>query len=111
MIIIQGLTALGSQGAVWGTESEDLDATLVRWEEGRGVTAHIGKEVDVVMVVLAGTGIVRVDSESQGAAAGTVIVIPKGSEREVRAGQGGLTYVNVHKRKRKMLPNMVRPGR
>lgn len=109
MIWADAFSAAESQGALWGTESEDLDATIVHWDEGLGVAAHVNSEVDVAMVVLAGAGKVRVEDESLAVSVGSVVVIPKGSEREVTAGEAGLTYVNVHKRKRKMMPNMVRP--
>ncbi len=36
-----------------------------------------------------------------------VIVIPKGTEREVRS-ESGLVYLNVHRRKRKLMPTMRR---
>ena len=53
------------QGALWGAETEDLNATLVRWEAGKGVAAHTNDEVDVVMTVLEGSGVVRIDDDEQ----------------------------------------------
>lgn len=97
------------QGALWGTETEDLNATVVSWPEGTGVAAHTNDLVDVVMIVLAGQGTVRVGDDTEALAPGTVVSIPKRFEREIWATAGTLTYVNVHKRKPKMQPNMVRP--
>lgn len=95
------------QGALWGAETEDLNATLVRWEAGKGVAAHTNDEVDVVMTVLEGSGVVRIDDDEQPVEPGMVIVIPKGTEREVRATTS-LVYLNVHRRKRKLMPTMRR---
>ena len=97
-------------GALWGTESEDLNATVVSWPGGGGVDAHVNDLVDVVMIVLTGSGRLRVDAEEIGLEVGQVVVIPKAASREIRAGQNGVTYVNVHKRKPKLMPDMVRPA-
>ncbi len=96
-------------GALWGTESEDLNATVVSWPGGGGVDAHVNDLVDVVMVVLMGSGRVLVDWAEVGLEVGQVVVVPKSARREIRAGNDGVTYVNIHKRKPKLMPNMVRP--
>lgn len=93
--------------AGWSTETEDLDATLVSWASGGGVQAHVNDEVDVVMTVLTGAGWVRVGSERLTVEPGTVVIIPKTMEREILAADGGLIYLNVHKRRRGLMP---RPG-
>lgn len=110
MDIVDTPTLTGSNGAIWGTETDDLDATLVRWGAGGGVDAHVSDEVDVVMVVLAGAGMIIVDETSAALQVGSVIVVPKGSMRQIVAGDDGLTYLNVHKRKRRLMPNMKRPS-
>lgn len=100
----------GSQGAIWGTETEDLDATLVRWNPGSGVASHTNSEVDVIMVVLEGQATVIVDGQAQELGVGTSVVIPKNVPRQVTAGSETLTYLNIHKRRRAMMPNMIRPA-
>ncbi len=99
----------GSQGAIWGTETEDLDATLVRWNPGSGVASHTNSEVDVIMVLLEGQATVIVGAETEHLGAGASLVIPKGVARQVTAGTETLTYLNIHKRRRAMMPNMARP--
>lgn len=99
----------GTGGAIWGTETEDLDATVVRWDTGLGVASHINDEVDVIMTVLLGTGSVTVDGETSLLGPGQIVVIPKGAAREIKAYSDGITYLNVHKRRKRMLPNMTRP--
>ncbi len=99
----------GANGALWGTETEDLDATVVRWEESKGVETHTNNEVDVIMVVVSGSGQAVVDGEAQALEPGAVIVIPKGVGRSITATQGALTYLNVHKRRRRLMPMMARP--
>jgi quercetin dioxygenase-like cupin family protein len=96
-----------SRGALWGTESEDLDATLVAWPEGQGVARHTNDEVDVLMVVLEGTASVTVGEIVHSLATGGFLLIPKGSERLVKAVDGRLVYLNVHKRRKKMAPSSL----
>ncbi len=99
----------GAGGAIWGTETEDLDATVVRWNPGLGVAPHTNDEVDVIMTVLLGSGLVTVDGETSSLELGHVLVIPKATSREIKSGSEGITYLNVHKRRKRMLPNMTRP--
>lgn len=96
-------------GPIWGAETDDLDATMINWQAGRSVAAHVNSEVDVVVTILEGTGILRIDSEIFEVSAGNVFVIGKGKEREITAGESGLRYLNVHKRRRGLMPTGVRP--
>lgn len=96
-----------SSGALWGTESEDLDATLVAWPEGQGVAGHTNDEVDVLMVVLEGSASVTVGEVAHSLAQGGFLLIPKGTERRVEATSGRLVYLNVHKRRKKMAPSSL----
>ncbi len=96
-------------GPIWGIETEDLDATMINWQAGRSVAAHVNSEVDVVVTVLEGTGILRIDSEIFEVSGGDVFVIAKGKEREITAGDTGLRYLNVHKRRRRLMPTGERP--
>lgn len=95
---IDGIDKVSGNGAQWGAASDDLNATLVHWEKGKGVAPHTNTEVDVVMVTLSGEGEVVVDGSVTMVRQGTVLVIPKGAEREVRA-TSDLVYVNVHRRR------------
>ncbi len=109
MIAVEALSMDGADGALWGTETEDLNATLVRWTDGSGVGNHQNDEVDVIMVVIGGEGEITVDGQSTTLCVGSIVVLPKGCHRSIHASQGELTYVNIHKRRRGLMPNMVRP--
>ena len=108
MIQINVTKISGSNGAIWGTESDDLNATLVRWDAGKGVDAHVNSAVDVVMTVDSGDGSITVDDELFQISSGSELVIPKGALREITAGNDGITYLNVHQRRPKLMPNMAR---
>ena len=55
------LTGLDGDGPLWGIASADLNATLLAWPAGHQVAEHVNAEVDVLVVVVAGTGTASVD--------------------------------------------------
>lgn len=96
------LAQRGGTGPIWATESDDLDCTFVAWGNGQGVVEHVNTEVDVVMVVLSGNGSVLLDGRSVDFSPGTVLMIPKEVSRAIHAGEGGVAYLNVHKRRKRL---------
>jgi len=86
-------------GPIWGTESEELNATILEWRAGEGPPEHVNGERDVALIVLAGGGELLLDDAKQPLAAGEVTVIPKGTRRRVVAGADGIRYATVHRRR------------
>jgi len=93
-----------ASGPAWGHECEDLDLTLLKWFADEGVAEHVNEEVDVVMVVLSGEGVVTIGGLPEHARSGSAFVIPKGVPRAIRATSKELIYLNVHKRRRRLMP-------
>jgi quercetin dioxygenase-like cupin family protein len=86
-------------GPVWGVESEELNATLLAWPEGRGAEEHVNAERDVLVVGVAGSGTIALDGEEHPLGAGTAVLVAKGVARRVEAGPAGLRYLTVHRRR------------
>ena len=86
-------------GPEWGTETEDLNATVLRWEAGAGPPEHVNAERDVVLVVLEGTVTLELDGETRRLRPGEVAVVEKGCRRRLTAGPDGVRYVTVHRRR------------
>jgi quercetin dioxygenase-like cupin family protein/iron-sulfur cluster repair protein YtfE (RIC family) len=84
---------------VWGTESEDLNATLLRWGPGSGPPEHVNEERDVLVAVLEGTALVTVDGKERRLDQGEAIVIDKGRALRIEAGPEGVRYLSVHRRR------------
>jgi quercetin dioxygenase-like cupin family protein len=104
--------AAGGSGALLGRESEDLDLNLVRFAAGGGVGAHVNREVDVVIVALAGSGIIRVGGQELRLNAGNAIIIPKNTERAIQSTeQGEFAYLTVHRRRARLMPDPARAAR
>ncbi|MFD4589273.1 hypothetical protein [Streptomyces rubiginosohelvolus] len=102
---IAGLLAAAApdeRGALWhlAEPGRELDANLVRLPPGAEVGEHQEDVLDVLLVVLAGAGSVRAgDGQVLDLAAGAVLWLPRTSRRALTAGQDGLTYLTVHRRR------------
>ena len=105
------LSQHGLTGPIWGTETEDLDCTVLQWPVGHEIARHVNEEVDVVMTVLQGTGQLEVDDAKTLLKPGLVVVIPKGTARRIKAETEPLVYLNVHKRRKRLMPTGSRPPR
>jgi quercetin dioxygenase-like cupin family protein len=87
-------------GVHWSlADSGDLNVNLVRLGPGRMMAEHANHELDVVLVVLAGTGRLVVDDIDWPLAAAVVALIPKGTTRAFHAGAEGMAYLTVHRRR------------
>ena len=105
--LIDALAGTGP-GPVFGREVEDLDITLLAWPAGHQIASHVNAEVDVVTVVLAGTGIAVVGGIEHHLSQGSVLIIPKGIERSIASGSDDFRYLNVHKRRKRLMPSLRR---
>ncbi|HEU5429847.1 MAG TPA: hypothetical protein VFU74_23400 [Actinocrinis sp.] len=87
------------RGALWRlTESgRQLDANLVRLPPGATVEAHTERDVDVLLLPIAGHGTLHADDGAIALATHTLTWLPRGSRRSITAGSGGLAYLTVHR--------------
>jgi len=86
-------------GPLWGLASTDLNATLLVWPPGGGVDEHVNAELDVLVVVLGGHGSAIIDGATHELAPGSAILIPRATRRAITAGETGLRYLSVHRRR------------
>jgi quercetin dioxygenase-like cupin family protein len=86
-------------GPVWGTASEELNATVLEWRAGEGPAAHVNAERDVLVVVLAGSVTLGTDEGAQELSAGEAKIIAKGERRQLTAGPRGTRYLSAHRRR------------
>lgn|GEM_PF-5817279 len=89
----------GADGAVWSLpRGGDLNANLIHLGRGGTVGAHVNDEVDVLLVGIEGAGWVTIDSTRHELRAGTMIAVPKGTERGIEAGTTtDVSYLTVHR--------------
>lgn len=95
-------------GAVWSLGSADLNLNLIHLGPGQQVEAHVNAEVDVILVGVAGAGVVALgdgaDEREERLALGLLCVIPKGVRRAIRADGGDLAYLTCHRRRAGLMP-------
>ena len=91
-------------GVAWGYQGDDLNANLVVFHGREGVATHVNHEVDVLVVGIAGTGIIEVDGERDTLSAGQALIIPKGAARSLAATGQSFAYLTCHRRRASLLP-------
>ncbi|WP_407706329.1 hypothetical protein [Streptomyces scopuliridis] len=100
---VRELTALlpAPAGALWklAEGGRQLDANLVHLPPHQGVEAHAETELDVLLLVVAGTGVLGTAEGTEPLAGGTLIWLPRGSVRGITAHAEGLSYLTVHRRR------------
>jgi len=98
-----------SGGALWklAEPGRQLDANIVYLPARQRVDAHAEPDLDVLLLVLAGDGTLGTVGDALHLASGTAAWLPHGSSRSLAAGDDGLSYLTVHRRR----PGMqIRPS-
>lgn len=88
-------------GSVWRLEPAErgLDANVIVLPPGDEIRAHDGPALDVLIVVLAGSGTLETETDAVRLKPGGLIWLPARSRRRFVAGADGLRYFSVHQRK------------
>src|SRR5690606_6811227 len=88
-------------GAIWrlGVAERDLDANVIALAPGGSIAAHAGGDLDVLVHVIAGSGRILTERDAVPVAAGSLVWLPRRSERGFEAGADGLRYLTVHRHK------------
>ena len=111
VVDLDGLDRRGPDGVVWSLpHGGDLDANLVKLRPGAKIAPHDNDEVDVLIVVVAGSGVAVIDGAEHVLRAGRLLLVRKGTRRSLAAAPGEeLVYLTVH-RARAGLRISPRPG-
>ncbi len=72
-----------------------LDANVVRLPPHRSIAPHMEPDLDVLVLVVSGSGVMGDERVSEG----KLLWLPHGSTRSITAGEDGLTYLTVHRRR------------
>ncbi|MDQ1014263.1 hypothetical protein [Streptomyces afghaniensis] len=82
------------------TESgRQLDANLVHLPAHQCVETHAEPDLDVLLLVVAGHGILGTSDRTEPLTGGALFWLPRGSTRRLTAGADGLSYLTVHRRR------------
>lgn len=88
-------------GAMWklAEPARQLDANLIRLPPRQRVDTHTEPDLDVLLLVVSGDGILGSADGPQPLAEGILLWLPRGSTRSLTAGEAGLSYLTVHPRR------------
>ncbi|OEJ28472.1 hypothetical protein AS594_32300 [Streptomyces agglomeratus] len=91
----------GAAGALWRLTGAQrgLDANLVRLGPGGVIAEHTEPTLDVLMIVVQGSGRVTTGEETRPLTLHSAAWLAKGSRRSLTAGPDGMTYLTVHTRR------------
>jgi quercetin dioxygenase-like cupin family protein len=97
-------------GVLWklAEPGRQLDANLIRLPAGERIGTHAEPDLDVLVLVVAGGGVMDTPDGAVRLAEGVLLWLPHGSTRGITAGPEGLAYVTVHRRRPGM--QIRRPG-
>ncbi|MEU6546205.1 hypothetical protein [Streptomyces sp. NPDC046859] len=93
--------APASAGVLWrlAEPGRQMDANVVHLPPGRRVDTHVEPDLDVLLLVVGGEGTVTGPGGDQHLATGALLWLPRGCRRALAAGEPGLSYVTVHRRR------------
>lgn len=88
-------------GSVWqlDPETRDLDANIIVLQPDDEIGMHTGPELDVLILMLEGSGELETELTTIPVQQGAVLWLPKKAQRRFVAGADGLKYFTVHQRK------------
>lgn len=88
-------------GALWrlAEPGRQLDANVVHLPSCAHVATHAEPDLDVLLLVLAGSGVLGTADGERHLAAGGLLWLPHGASRSITAGPDGLRYLTVHRRR------------
>jgi quercetin dioxygenase-like cupin family protein len=88
-------------GAVWrlSEPGRQIDANVVRIPPGQRVETHVEPDLDVLVLVVAGDGALVTPEGPHPLGEGGLAWLPHGSARGLEAGERGMSYLTVHRRR------------
>lgn len=88
-------------GAIWRLpiSNRDLDSNVIALPPGHTIDSHTGPELDVLVHVLAGYGVLTTELTDIALEPGGLLWLPRRSRRKFTAGPEGLRYLTVHQRR------------
>jgi uncharacterized protein (DUF2249 family) len=103
---------LDAAGAVWRLQmrQRDLDSNIISLQPGTSIGAHAGPDLDVLLLVLDGTGQLTTELGPLKLQPGALAWLPRRSRREFTAGPDGMRYLTVHQRRQSLVIGTAAPS-
>ncbi len=101
-VLVNALTLKASgNGPAWSVKvpERDLDVNVVVLEPNARIDKHVGPDLDVLVYVMAGSGVIAADDGDHTVETGSVVWLPRRSTRSIAAAGNGMRYMTVHRRR------------
>lgn len=109
VVDLVGLASAGlARKPVWSFQGEDLNLNLIVLADGEAIDEHVNREVEVLLVAIAGEGLIAIDGTTYPLRAGEAVVVPKGARRSITAKGGRFSYLSCHRRRAGLQPTIAR---
>lgn len=88
-------------GSIWQLEpgARDLDSNIIALPADDEIGLHIGPNLDVLILVLEGSGQLQTELNVLELQQGELVWLPRNAQRRFIAGPEGIRYLTVHHRK------------
>lgn len=104
--------AATGRGPIWTNTSDDLNVNLLMFRAGEEIQEHVNTELDVLLVGIAGEGVISVNGEPHPLPPGRTMIVPKGARRGTRVMGERFAYLTCHRRRPGLMPTIgKRPAR
>lgn len=90
----------------WVPETDDLHMNVVHLRPGEEIGEHVNAALDVIVTCLQGDGTISVDATGTSLQPGSIVLIPRGANRHIVAGDSGMVYTTVHRKRGGILPTV-----
>ena len=88
----------GPSGVLWGLDSPQLNANFATINGGDSIAEHVNTEVDVLVLVVSGSGHLTIEGSVTELTADSVALIPRGTRRSI-GSTSGMAYYSIHARR------------
>lgn len=91
---------------VWQPATDDLHMNVLVLRAGEELAAHVNQVLDVIVTCLRGSGTITVEDERVHMLSGSIVLIPQGKSRHILAGDVGMVYTTVHRKRGGLMPTV-----
>ena len=97
---------------IWSFQGEDLNLNLIVLAAGETIDEHVNREVEVLLLGIAGEGEVAIEDTTHLLRAGGALIVPKGARRSIKSthGHDKFSYLTCHRRRAGLVPAVGRAG-
>lgn len=91
---------------VWQPGTDDIHMNLLVLRADEEIAWHVNQVLDVIVTCLRGSGTITVGSDSVAMMPGSIVLIPQGNNRHIVAGNEGMVYTTVHRKRGGLMPTV-----